>query len=101
MSAHFVALAEWAWLVRENGLWDHKPAISSRFKPADPKASAQHWHHYDGFLYYYDIWSNIHYGYVGRTCGFTSGELLDGAGLDQTVSELVEPSGCSSRSFAP
>lgn len=31
--------------------------------------------------YFYDIWSNIHYGYVGRAAGFDSNTLQTGAGL--------------------
>lgn len=29
--------------------------------------------------YYYDIWSNIHYGYVGTVCGFDENTLQSGA----------------------
>lgn len=31
----------------------------------------------------YDIWSNIHYGFVGRFVGFTEFELINGAGYAQ------------------
>lgn len=31
----------------------------------------------------YDIWSNIHYGFVGRYVGFTEFELINGAGYAQ------------------
>jgi len=83
------ALASWTLLVRENGAWDHKKYIRETFKPADPNAKEQHWHHYKGFVYFYDIWSNLHYGYVGKACGFTESELLDGAGLEQIGSDIV------------
>jgi hypothetical protein len=33
------------------------------------------------YEYYYDIWSNIHYGYVGRAIGFDSMTLQYGANL--------------------
>jgi hypothetical protein len=88
-SAKMSAILQWGLLVRENGPWDHKPIIRTTFKPADPKAREQHYHHYNGWLYFYDIWSNIHYGYVGRACGFSSSELLDGAGLEQIGSDIV------------
>lgn len=39
--------------------------------------------------YYYDIWSNIHYGYVGAAAGFSESVLLDGAGLEQIGSDLL------------
>lgn len=87
-SSKFLAYGAWAWLVRENGDWDHKKDIRETFTPADPLAKEQHYHHYNGFLYFYDIWSNIHYGYVGMACGFTESELLDGAGLEQIGSDI-------------
>ena len=46
-------------------------------------------HKLGGFNYYHDIWSNIHYGYVGTAAGFTESELLDGAGLKQIVTDLL------------
>ncbi|WP_224369225.1 polymorphic toxin type 44 domain-containing protein [Hyalangium versicolor] len=79
-SAHFLAQREWAWLVREGGLWDYRKHIRETFKPAQPEDREQPYHHYEGFLYLHDIWSLIHYGYVGKACGFTSAELLEGAG---------------------
>ncbi|MGP9687782.1 polymorphic toxin type 44 domain-containing protein [Psychrobacter sp. AOP22-C1-C5] len=36
-----------------------------------------------------DIWSNIHYGYVGRSIGFTANELLTGSNIAQYVSNAV------------
>jgi hypothetical protein len=88
MTSKVAALGQWGWQVRENGPWDHKPLIRKRFKPANPQGKEQHWHHYNGYLYYYDIWSNIHYGYVGRACGFSPDQLLDGAGVEQVGSDL-------------
>ncbi|MCF5227671.1 hypothetical protein GIW32_30275, partial [Pseudomonas syringae] len=37
--------------------------------------------------YFYDIWSNVHYGYVGRVAGFSESVLADGAGAEQIVSD--------------
>lgn len=39
--------------------------------------------------YFYDIWSNIHYGYVGCISGLSEGVLLDGAGLEQIASDSI------------
>jgi hypothetical protein len=83
-SARSFAYARWAMQVRQNGPWDHKPHIGKKFPAQRP-----YHHRYHGRTYYYDIWSNIHYGYVGRACGFTRGELLDGAGLEQIGSTLL------------
>lgn len=99
MAAPLAAIAGWAMLVHEGGAWDHKPHIRAHFTPAVGPGDEQHWHHYLGQLYFYDIWSNIHYGYVGRACGFTRAGLLDGAGLEQIGSDLVHlrwPQGDSS-----
>lgn len=87
MSYKVAALLRWSLLVRQDGPWDHKPYIRKNFHPVVP-GGEQHWHHRGGVLYYYDIWSNIHYGYVGAACGFSESELLDGAGLEQIGSDL-------------
>jgi hypothetical protein len=84
------ALLGWAAMVRQDGPWDHKPYIRAHFH-ACVAHGEQVWHLHltDRFLYYYDTWSNIHYGYVGKAAGFTDAELLDGAGLEQIGSDLL------------
>lgn len=88
MSAHTAALISWGLNVRQNGIWDHKPLIAARFHPRNP-GGPQHWHQYNTTLYYYDVWSNIHYGFVGKAAGFSDAVLLDGAGLEQIGSTLL------------
>ncbi|MCB2263723.1 MAG: polymorphic toxin type 44 domain-containing protein [Candidatus Thiosymbion ectosymbiont of Robbea hypermnestra] len=87
LSYHSAALLLWTWKVRTGGDWDHKPQIATRFHPCDPKE--QQWHLHGDTLYYYDIWSNLHYGYVGMAAGFSESALLDGAGLEQIGSDLL------------
>lgn len=64
------------------GNWDHKPYILNNYAP-------------NGFTtigsrtYRFDIWSNIHYGYVGRAAGFPGGELTGGAGVEQIGSNFA------------
>lgn len=87
ISFRTASLLAWASKVRQNGEWDHKPKIASMFHPRSP--IVQHWHLYGATLYYYDVWSNIHYGYVGRAAGFSESVLLDGAGLEQVGSDLA------------
>nr|WP_259640295.1 polymorphic toxin type 44 domain-containing protein [Pseudomonas syringae group genomosp. 3] len=41
------------------------------------------------YAYYYHIWSNIHYGYIGMAAGFSESVLLEGAGLEQIASETL------------
>lgn len=94
-SARRAALAGWAWLVREGGVWDHKPYFHKDGKMGDEfdsrGVSAYPWHHkYQGYEYFYDIWSNIHYGYVGRFIGFSEDVLLDGAGLAQYLVDRMK-----------
>lgn len=89
MSFRIAALMSWGLLVRQDGEWDHKPKIAKRFNSANP-TGLQHWHLYtDNILYYYDVWSNLHYGYVGNACGFSDSVLLDGAGLEQIGSNWL------------
>jgi uncharacterized Zn-binding protein involved in type VI secretion len=75
------AMALWTERVGQDRPWDHKPKIRTKFG---------RYHHKQGkYNYYYDIWSNIHYGYVGMAAGLTESLLLDGAGLEQIVSDKL------------
>lgn len=71
---HPVALAAWARLVDYGERWDHKDKILKRFGPWSTDLPTKH----DYFL---DVWSNIHYGYIGLSVGFDEGLLKLGAGL--------------------
>ncbi|MCP2169713.1 polymorphic toxin type 44 domain-containing protein [Goodfellowiella coeruleoviolacea] len=71
------AIKEWYDKVKSNGPWDHKPILEDRYgmetkNEYDLKVPGQN------KKVSYDIWSNIHYGYVGRSAGFPS-ELLERA----------------------
>ncbi|WP_370865971.1 polymorphic toxin type 44 domain-containing protein [Chondromyces apiculatus] len=37
------------------------------------------WHTWGEWEYCFDVWSNIHYGYVGRAAGFDRQTLIDGS----------------------
>lgn len=88
----------WVSKVRQDGPWDHKPLIAGDeslrenavWRPLRRNGSfvRGYFHKYKEHDYFYDIWSNIHYGYVGRAAGFTADELLDGAGLEQRVTDI-------------
>lgn len=86
------AAALWTNLVRQGGDWDHKAYFTSEEgtqKFATLGKSSYKFHHkYKEYEYYYDIWSNIHYGYIGAMSGFSRDTLLDGAGLEQIGSDL-------------
>jgi hypothetical protein len=77
LSGKAAALAIWAYKVKTGGDWDHKkdlrkmlfiPPNDARFPfRGDPDHEI-----------HYDIWSNVHYGYVGRAAGFSEWELQAG-----------------------
>ncbi len=75
------AMALWAERVGQNRPWDHKVTIGQQF--GGP------WQKQGQVDYFYDIWSNIHYGYIGRAGGFSESVLLDGAGLEQIASDSI------------
>ncbi|MEN5167427.1 polymorphic toxin type 44 domain-containing protein [Achromobacter kerstersii] len=76
------AYAMWTERVGPGRPWDHKPVLRQRL---GKKNLNRGWQKYGDFDYYYDIWSNIHYGYVGVAIGFSAAELLNGAGLAQAL----------------
>lgn len=75
------AAAIWTKKVGQDQEWDHKPKLRKLFPGVRHKQGQ-----YD---YYYDIWSNIHYGYVGIIAGLSESLLLDGAGAEQIVSDSI------------
>lgn len=73
------AFAIWTERVGQDRAWDHKPLIRQTIGGI--------WHKQGKYDYFYDIWSNIHYGYVGMAAGLSESILLDGAGVEQIVSD--------------
>ncbi|MCB9781084.1 MAG: LysM peptidoglycan-binding domain-containing protein [Alphaproteobacteria bacterium] len=81
------ALGEWAAMVRGGGPWDHKARILTQWGEwaVDPTS---------GILYNFDVWSNVHYGHVGRAAGLPEFALIEGAGVAQLLdNETVQPDG--------
>ncbi|MEV6235014.1 polymorphic toxin type 44 domain-containing protein [Saccharopolyspora shandongensis] len=69
------AYAEWFELVKPGGEWDHKSwildmTVEDNTETPIPGTSGE---------IRYDMWSNIHYGYVGREAGFSADDLHTGA----------------------
>ncbi|MEN5343450.1 PAAR domain-containing protein [Achromobacter mucicolens] len=85
------AYALWADIVEPGQPWDHKPMLQKMLKGVWNSG----WQKSGAYDYFYDIWSNIHYGYVGVAVGFTPDELINGAGIAQalhdTLGALAEP----------
>ena len=79
-------------LVRSGEKWDHKPTIrkyatsfyhKTEKSSVNPEKPATVFGTYlpgdKKYIYDYDIWSNIHYGYAGRMSGFKDRTLNLGA----------------------
>lgn len=101
------ALAQWAFMVRTDGDWDHKWKIEADknlnsctqnqennyvgytiFRISDRgNEDKSHYHKYKNYDYYYDVWSNIHYGYVGLSVGFSEEILLTGSAVQQRMQD--------------
>jgi hypothetical protein len=72
----------WGAMVAPNSFWDHKPKLEAMlglyqeqqdyYFPIEGDAE---------YEYYYDIWSNVHYGYVGSAAGFDAETLQSGAAV--------------------
>jgi uncharacterized Zn-binding protein involved in type VI secretion len=76
------AMAIWTKQVGQNMEWDHKPKLEAMYNGVVR-------HKQGKYEYYYDIWSNIHYGYVGIAGGLSESVLLDGAGAEQIASDAL------------
>ncbi|HDC4544803.1 polymorphic toxin type 44 domain-containing protein [Enterobacter cloacae] len=86
------AMAIWYQTVKTGSTWDHKPIIRKKFKsvavtrPLESKQmSESYYHKYKEYDFYLDVWSNIHYGYVGLSVGFSEGLLLKGSTWEQNM----------------
>ncbi|RMN64369.1 PAAR-like protein [Pseudomonas syringae] len=73
------AFAIWTERVGQDRPWDHKPILAKLFGGI--------WQKQGEYEYFYDIWSNVHYGYVGVAGRFSESVLLDGAGIEQIGSD--------------
>lgn len=65
----------------DGGDWDHKPRIYPIWGTNNRLGNSAEY-------YYYDIWSNIHFAYIGRKVGFSYSELNSGAGIAQLLDKL-------------
>ena len=88
--ARLEAKTRWFLQVRANGPWDHKPILRQMYvamsNPPGSYGQLSRAFHFpirgDVFNeYYYDIWSNIHYGFVGRCAGFDATTLQEAGDL--------------------
>lgn len=63
-------------LVKTGAIWDHKPVILRYFDDRD-----RYYSDIPGTSWkiYFDVWSNIHFGFVGRAGGFSRQDLILGS----------------------
>jgi len=80
--------------------WDHKPIIRKKFKdqgverPNNFNGMGDNiyktfYTKYKDYDYFYDVWSNIHYGYIGRSIGFSAEKLTLGSNMQQLGHDLI------------
>jgi Bacterial toxin 44 len=72
------AFSTWYNQVRSGADWDHKPEI---IRGCNLVGGDMHFPIFGDTTHewFFDIWSNIHYGYVGASVGFSESTLLTGA----------------------
>ncbi|MEO0443635.1 MAG: polymorphic toxin type 44 domain-containing protein [Pseudomonadota bacterium] len=80
----YSVLMLWKSMVGNRRPWDHKPFIKKTYGEwsRDSDTNTQ---------FNFDIWSNIHYGYVGRSVGFSAWTLKAGAGYAQKMAGTNPP----------
>lgn len=78
------ALVMWGLKVAPGQDWDHKPQLQQHF---DLQTKNDYFFKQPGQNreVFYDIYSNIHYGYIGRAAGFDPDTLIKGASLGETL----------------
>jgi RHS repeat-associated protein len=82
VQAKMNAYAIFGWMVRPGGQWDPKDYIRKNYYAWTSHKIADYW-------YYYDAWGNIMFGYLGTAAGFSEFELLNGAGLVQVPTDII------------
>jgi hypothetical protein len=99
-AAKMEAFILWYNQVKDKAPWDYKPVITEdkelrkvaivrKINPETGTIGSGYYHKLEGCDYYYDVWANIHYGYIGRICGFLEEDLLLGADMAQRITNLL------------
>ena len=91
-----IGVAKWIAMVDTGKPWDHKPKITNRFKAVTVERYTElgnytrsHYHKYHYHDYYFDVRFNIHFGFVGKYCGFSDSFLLFGSTTQQMITNLT------------
>ncbi|WP_039018128.1 polymorphic toxin type 44 domain-containing protein [Halocynthiibacter namhaensis] len=70
------------WFFEGGGEWDHKPRIYPYWGSMNRLGNRGH-------VYRYDIWSNIHYGFMGAHAGFGLQHLIEQASVAQVLDNIT------------
>jgi hypothetical protein len=83
----------WITMVAPGKPWDHKPQLQRMHKMVLAGSNDnKRWTRIQDSekqALFYDVWSNIHFGYVGRALGFSTNELQGGQMLASMASDLM------------
>jgi len=79
-----LAMDIWRSMVGNRRPWDHKQVVKDTFGEWSSDAVSRR-------SYKFDIWSNLHYGYIGLSVGFSRWVLKAGAGLAQLKAGTSPP----------
>ena len=82
----------WIAQVLKDREWDYKGLIKRDFGKTEAHPDPG-----SGRTFFFDIWSNIHYGYIGKSVGFSRLELVSGAGVAQAQDNTNLPPGALQR----
>ena len=77
---NFNSLWQFKEMVKGGADWDFKKIIQDSY--GDWALDAPR-----GRIYKFDVWSNIHYGYIGKAIGYSDLLLLNSAGIAQALKE--------------
>ncbi len=91
-AGYLLAIVDWYKQVNDGQEWDHKRKdklpkqleLGTKYQDFNFQFPGD-----EQYEYYYDIWSNIHYGYVGAAVGFSSATLQTGSGLNDWVKGTI------------
>ncbi|MEY1554191.1 polymorphic toxin type 44 domain-containing protein [Yoonia sp. R2331] len=84
--AAFLRWLQWPWATGDAfrsflttyGPWDHKPKIGPHWGELNRLGNATEY-------YFYDFWSNIHYGFIMRMAGYSEDGMLWGSNAMQWI----------------
>ncbi|EQB4331892.1 polymorphic toxin type 44 domain-containing protein [Providencia stuartii] len=100
LGSKIIANYSFADIIGDKRPWDHKPIIREKFKDkgvnrpigfdGNGNFYKTFYTKYKNYDYFYDVWSNIHYGYVGMSLGLSEDDLTLGSNIQQFFHDIVK-----------